>query len=47
MHNAAFYSPGIDLEIHGLRGNWIILLLMETNNAIVSHKSMKKTTLGP
>ena len=47
MHNAAFYSLGIDLKMHGLRGNWIILLLMETNDAIGSHKSMKKITLVP
>ena len=39
--------PGIDLEMHGLRGNWMILLLMDENDAIGSHKSMKKTNFGP
>ena len=42
MYNTEFYRPGIDLEMHGLRGNRMILLLMDENDAIGSHKSIKK-----
>ena len=46
MYITAFHRPGIDLEMHGLRGNLMISLLMDENDAIGSHKSIKKNNFG-